>query len=270
MFRRALTATIDLSCIDRIIQGIEDDQPRFDKLCEKMAKRKQDDDDKLCCVCYECEADQPLKCSHKLCPTCYDKLTQCPLCREQFKEPVDEREAWTRAFLADLERVQRLMDESDEWFLRPLDASISYLQGDSHCFYICLRNPTITQRIQQWLSNRGIAHDSREGGTRVVITIRDIDDATDLMKYMVEIDQRFELTLHDGMHSVNVINQDNGRFKAKFTTLRHAWNLNRYIGVRRCRYCGSGHQHSVIDIPCLFELMTFLTLPIQIQVHEPH
>ena len=90
MFRRALNTKIDLTCIDRIIQGIEDDQPRFNKWCENMAKRKQDDEDKICCVCYECEADQPLKCSHKLCPTCYDKLTQCPLCREQFKEPVDE------------------------------------------------------------------------------------------------------------------------------------------------------------------------------------
>ena len=90
MFRRALNATIDLSCIDRIIQGIADDQPGFNKWCEKMAKRKQDDEDKICCVCYECEADKPLKCSHKLCPTCYDKLTQFPLCREQFKEPVEE------------------------------------------------------------------------------------------------------------------------------------------------------------------------------------
>jgi hypothetical protein len=30
MFRRALNAKIDLSCIDRIMQGIKDDQPRFD------------------------------------------------------------------------------------------------------------------------------------------------------------------------------------------------------------------------------------------------
>ena len=31
MFHRALNVKIDLSCIDRIVQGIKDDQPRFDK-----------------------------------------------------------------------------------------------------------------------------------------------------------------------------------------------------------------------------------------------
>ena len=35
MFRRALITKIDLTCIDHIIQGIEDDQPRFNKWCEK-------------------------------------------------------------------------------------------------------------------------------------------------------------------------------------------------------------------------------------------
>ena len=50
MFQRALNIKIDLTCIDRIMQGIKDDQPRFDKWCEVMAKRKQDEEDKICCV----------------------------------------------------------------------------------------------------------------------------------------------------------------------------------------------------------------------------
>ena len=39
MFERALIIKIDLSCIDRIMQGIKDDQPQFDKWCEVMAKK---------------------------------------------------------------------------------------------------------------------------------------------------------------------------------------------------------------------------------------
>ena len=41
MFERALIIKIDLSCIDRIMQGIKDDQPRFDKWCEVMAKNNK-------------------------------------------------------------------------------------------------------------------------------------------------------------------------------------------------------------------------------------
>jgi pyruvate-formate lyase-activating enzyme len=41
MFQRALNIKIDLTCIDRIVQGIKDDQPRFDKLCDIMAKHKK-------------------------------------------------------------------------------------------------------------------------------------------------------------------------------------------------------------------------------------
>ena len=41
MFQPAIIIKIDLSCIDRIMQGIEDDQPRFDKWCEVMAKNNK-------------------------------------------------------------------------------------------------------------------------------------------------------------------------------------------------------------------------------------
>ena len=261
MFRRALITKIDLTCIDHIIQGIEDDQPRFNKWCEIMAKRKQDEEDKICCVCYECEADQPLKCSHKLCPTCYDKLTQCPSCREQFKEPVDEGEVWARAFLADIERVQRLVNEDDEWYQRPLDLLIT---NRSNRFRVCFRNPVLAQ---QWLDTRGIINNSQG---RNMIDLENIDDVIDLMRRMVQLGRRFEMILNHPIHRVVVTNQDNGRFKADCTTLRHAWNLKNYIGVGRCQYCGSGHQNLVIDIPCLFELMSFFSLAIEIQVQEPY
>jgi hypothetical protein len=263
MFRRALNAKIDLSCIDRIMQGIEDDQPRFNKWCEIMAKRKQDEEDQICCVCYECEADQPLKCSHKLCPTCYDKLTQCPLCRKCYKEPVDEREVWVRAFLANIERVQGLMDENDEWYQRPVDV---FLTNRNNCFRVCFRSPAIAQ---EWLHNRGIVNYGQPG-SRNMIELESIDEVIDLMQLMVQLGRRFEMILSHPIHRVVVTNQDNGRFKADCTTLRHAWNLKNYIGVGRCRYCGSGHQNLVIDIPCLFELMSFLSLPTHIQVQEPY
>ena len=50
LFRRALNTKIDLSCIDRIKRDIQDDRPRFDKWCDIMAKRKEEKDDKLCCI----------------------------------------------------------------------------------------------------------------------------------------------------------------------------------------------------------------------------
>jgi hypothetical protein len=261
MFRRALNTKIDMTCIDRIKQGIEDDQPRFNKWCEIMAKRKQDEEDKICCVCYECEADQPLKCSHKLCPTCYDKLTQCPLCREQFKEPVDEHEVWARAFLADIERVQRLVNEDDEWYQRPLDLLIT---NRSNRFRVCFRSPALAQ---QWLHTRGTVNNSQG---RNMIDLENIDDVIDLMRRMVQLGRRFEMILSHPIHRVVVTNQDNGRFKADCSTSNHMWNLYQYIGVSRCRYCGSGYQHVVIDIPSLIDLMSFLSLPIETQVQEPY
>jgi hypothetical protein len=263
MFRRALNTKIDMTCIDRINQGIQNDKPRFDKWCEIMAKRKQDEEDKLCCVCYECEADQPLKCSHKLCPTCYDKLTQCPLCREQFKEPVDEREVWTRAFLADIERVQRLVNEDDEWYQRPVDV---FLTNRNNRFRVCLRSPAIAQ---EWLHTRGIINYGQPG-SRNMIELESIDEVIVLMQLMVQLGRRFEMMLSHPIHRVVVTNQDNGRFKADCATLRHAWNLKHYIGVSRCHYCGSGHQNLVIYIPSLFDLMSFLSLPIEIQAQEPY
>ena len=50
MFRHALNAKIDLSCVDRIMQGIEDDRPRFDTLCDIIGKRKKNKDNKICCI----------------------------------------------------------------------------------------------------------------------------------------------------------------------------------------------------------------------------
>jgi hypothetical protein len=263
MFQRALNIKIDLTCIDRIMQGIKDDQPRFDKWCEIMAKRKQDEEDKLCCVCYDLEANQPLKCSHKLCPTCYDKLTQCPLCRTRYKEPVDEREAWARALLADIERVQRLVNEDDEWYQRPLDL---FITNRNDRFRVCFRTQWI---CQEWLLDRNITNYSQPGG-RNMIDLESVDDVIDLMRLMVQLGRRFDMILSHPVHRVVVTNQENGRFKVDCSTSDHMWNLYQYIGVSRCRYCGSGNQHVVIDIPCLSELMSFLSLPFHVQARAPY
>ena len=42
----------------------------------------------LCLLCFEQFANAPLKCSHKLCPSCYEKLDACPLRRVKFKDDV--------------------------------------------------------------------------------------------------------------------------------------------------------------------------------------
>jgi hypothetical protein len=228
-----------------------------------MAKRKQDEEDKICCVCYDLEATQPLKCSHKLCPTCYDKLTQCPLCRTCYKEPVDEREAWRRAFFADIERVQGLMNENDEWHQRPLDLFITVRNTR---FVVCFRTQWI---CQEWLLDRNIVNFSQPDDGNM-IELFDIEDVIDLMEYTTMINRRFEMDLSHPLHRVVVTNQENGRFKAACTTLRHAMNLQYYIGRRRCGYCGGGPtQHLIIDIPCLSELMSFLSLPFHVQAREP-
>jgi hypothetical protein len=47
---------------------------------------KADEDKYMCCVCFEPFANASLKCSHKLCPDCFEKLDACPMCRVKFKE----------------------------------------------------------------------------------------------------------------------------------------------------------------------------------------
>lgn len=225
LLRHALNTKIDLTCLDCITQSIQHDQPRFEKLCE-IAEAKKHEDDNVCCVCYDREADQPLKCSHKLCLTCYDKLIKCPLCREQYKEPVDENKARVQDLLAELGRIQGIMDESDEWHRRPVDVLITNYHS--------------------------------------------IDEAEDLMRRAVALHQRFEMTLRNRQYSVKVTNQEDGRFKANCNTLAHAWNLKTFIGDGRCRYCSSGQNNLVIDIPSLFDLMSFLSLPLAIQVRAPY
>ena len=42
----------------------------------------------MCCACFEPFANAPLKCRHRLCPSCYEKLDTCPLCRVKFKDDV--------------------------------------------------------------------------------------------------------------------------------------------------------------------------------------
>ena len=46
---------------------------------------KADEEKYMCNVCYEPFANVKLNCPHFLCPTCYDKLDTCPMCRKQFK-----------------------------------------------------------------------------------------------------------------------------------------------------------------------------------------
>jgi hypothetical protein len=140
MFERALNIKIDLSCIDRIVQGIKDDQPRFDKWCEVMAKRKQDEEDKLCCVCYECEADQPLNCSHKLCLTCSTRVDKCPLCRKS--TGLEAIEGWTLMMPRRRETIEEIqiddeMSDSDDDQDDGFDIQAYYEANQEQVCYDC-------------------------------------------------------------------------------------------------------------------------------------
>ena len=53
---------------------------------EIKERLKADEEEMTCCVCFELFANVKLECSHKLCPTCHDKLDTRPLCRVRFKE----------------------------------------------------------------------------------------------------------------------------------------------------------------------------------------
>ncbi len=250
MFRRALITKIDLTCIDHIIQGIQNDKPRFDKWCEIMAKRKQDEEDKICCVCYECEADQPLKCSHKLCPTCYDKLTQCPLCRKCYKEPVDDS-------IAEHERFQRLLAAHIAWNARTIDVKIKMRNAD--IFDISFPSVARAIQIQRWLKSRGIRY--RVNSNK--LSIRGIGNIIQMVVQLVEQDMRVEISIRHA----TVRNERNGKYEVRCSSMQHAYNLINYI-------VDSGHRWSTLadyrvsgieDITCL---MNFLTLPIEQQLQE--
>jgi hypothetical protein len=52
-----------------------------------LEKRLAEDNEAYsCCVCYEPFANARLKCIHRLCPECFEKLDACPQCRVPFRE----------------------------------------------------------------------------------------------------------------------------------------------------------------------------------------
>ena len=132
-------------------------------------------------------------------------------------------------------------------------------------FVVCFRTQWI---CQEWLIDRNIINFSQPDDGNI-IELYDIDDVIDLLQLTVLLGRRFEMVLSHPVHRVVITNQENGRFRAVCTTYRHAWNLYWNIGVSRCSLIGRGHQQEVIDIPCLSELMMFLSLPFHVQVREP-
>ena len=49
---------------------------------KQIEKRREEREDKICGVCYDCEATCKLDCVHKLCEKCYPKMDSCPFCRK--------------------------------------------------------------------------------------------------------------------------------------------------------------------------------------------
>ena len=50
-----------------------------------IEKRQQERADKICGVCYDCEATCRLDCMHKICERCYPMMDKCPFCRKDYK-----------------------------------------------------------------------------------------------------------------------------------------------------------------------------------------
>jgi hypothetical protein len=51
---------------------------------KQIEKRREEREDKICGVCYDCEATCKLDCVHKLCDKCYPKMDSCPFCRKTY------------------------------------------------------------------------------------------------------------------------------------------------------------------------------------------
>ena len=122
---------------------------------------------------------------------------------------------------------------------------------------------------QEWLQDRNIVNYERPYDGNM-IELFDIEDVIDLMEYTAMINRRFEMILSHPLHTVIINNQQNRRFRAVCNRLQHARNLQDYIGRGRCGYSSyEPTRHLITDIPCLSELMRFLSLPFHVQVREP-
>ena len=103
-----------------------------------------------------------------------------------------------------------------------------------------------------------------------MIELHDVNDVIDLMECAVMLGLRFKMAFSHPLHTVILDNQENRRFRAVCTRLQHAMNLQAYIGTGRCGYSSNGPtRHVITDIPCLSELMSFLSLPFHVQAREP-
>ena len=52
---------------------------------KQIENRRKEREDKICGVCYDCEATCKLDCVHKLCDPCYPMMDKCPFCRKDYK-----------------------------------------------------------------------------------------------------------------------------------------------------------------------------------------
>ena len=62
------------------IEKLEANMTRHLKQIEKIREERED---KICGICYDCEATCKLDCVHKLCEKCYPKMDSCPFCRKK-------------------------------------------------------------------------------------------------------------------------------------------------------------------------------------------
>lgn len=67
---------------------IDDFEPSASPIDESSRESVRISIDNCCIVCYEKEANKFLRCAHKLCDECYEKIKEinslCPICREKY------------------------------------------------------------------------------------------------------------------------------------------------------------------------------------------
>ena len=55
-----------------------------------IQQRREEREDKICGVCYDCQATCKVDCSHKVCQHCYTKMDSCPFCRKTYRFKYDD------------------------------------------------------------------------------------------------------------------------------------------------------------------------------------
>ena len=118
-----MTGTNCINFLEKLNNKLTRDDLRVRQYFEKKKE------DVTCIVCYENEADRVLKCCHKLCGNCYDKLCKCPLCRCYYKSTYDDGYEYENDSEAYIDTDEYLAQEWYEHYKYELDGLTEVLRN---------------------------------------------------------------------------------------------------------------------------------------------